>query len=362
MRNLPKTPKSLHVLIIAYKTTFAYLGTNIDPLLKLAVPSLIALFMAGLNPLFANEFLHESEFLGIPPYELPYVHHQGLSDGFIAPNERNPAISHSMLKNIPQGAYVSVGSERGFMAAAALEQINFLLLVDLNRDTILFNRINTVLLRVSNSRSDYLKLRLSTSQKNWLDRAKDASVRSYDLSVLTDPNIWQFWRETILLLGFRDFHQKPWFWKRDFPFKDANYLHNDALFKKIQRLAKSNRIESHQVNINDLSAIESILSRLKAKNITVSVWDESNVNEYRRHASSTTLDHVAKTVLPFTSPTSVFLMTEDFRGFNVYWSNRWEYHANTFAYLSENTFRPYRKYLIDTDTPNTCKMYFYFSK
>ena len=94
---------------------------------------------------------------------LPSVKDQNLiapPHSFLAPNEQHPAEALPLWKQSPSGLYISVGTERGFMAAGANPNATHLLLVDRDPTVTYFNRINTALLELAENRENYLQLRL----------------------------------------------------------------------------------------------------------------------------------------------------------------------------------------------------------
>jgi hypothetical protein len=183
---------------------------------------------------------------------------------FLYPNELNPELSKPILnRSTEAGAYVSVGTERGLIGAALSPHANYILLVDQDPKVVRYNQINIELLKHSQSRENYLRLRMSQNFDEWKG------------TLSQDDFDW--WKEVTRSKHPRNqyFQQKP-AESAYAAFKDANYLHDDALFAKIQNLAKTNRIEVVASYIEG-EPFKLAIENLKKKNIAINVLDISNV-------------------------------------------------------------------------------------
>jgi len=90
---------------------------------------------------------------------------------FIVPNERYPHHALNIFEMAPKGAYVTVGTERGFISAANSPNVTELVLVDNSESIIKYNEINILLLKIAKTREHYLQLR--TNPKLWKSAARE---------------------------------------------------------------------------------------------------------------------------------------------------------------------------------------------
>lgn len=169
----------------------------------------------------------------------------GFYDPYLSPNELAPKESIEILKAAPSGVYVTVGTDRGFNGVSLAEKSNGLVLVDSNADVTRFNRVNIALLKLSNSRSDYLDLRLHGSQQDWRKRLQEAGIKPPLSDFLLDN--WKWWKANVQ--DNKAFsHINPG--AMDPGFTGANYLQYDAQFNKVQALAKEGKIETHLLDLS----------------------------------------------------------------------------------------------------------------
>lgn len=261
-------------------------------------------------------------------------------DQFIAPNEENPARILPFLKEIPPGAYISIGTERSFMSASMLSPINLLVILDVSEAATVFSRINVLLLKIADSRSDYVYLRFRASLSDWNLSATKAKLTEDEKALLSVAH-YNWWKSEVREnTNFSTFNRNPR-WRLGFnaPFKNANYLFYEENFRRIQALAKANRIWIYNMNVEDISKLNTVLKEISAIGLTVSVWDESNASAYFKSNSSE--DSIVEALLPFTQPTSVHLST--------LWDNLlaavnprlykqngpWHQFAHTFGFLKQ---------------------------
>jgi hypothetical protein len=219
------------------------------------------------------------------------------SGGFLAPNELHPEKAIPVLKEMKEvfhgtrgreqtGAYLAVGTDRGFIHAG-LANSSHLFLLDYDPKTVQFNRINIALLRLSQSREDYAYLRLTASRTEWLKRLDSVSKTERSaLAALELPENFGFWTFVRTIPDFVPFHEgrrgrytsenakEPFF-------VGTNYLLNDdPLFAKIQRLAKESKIETALIDFTNPTHLAALEEDLRRANIRISVVDISNSLDY----------------------------------------------------------------------------------
>jgi hypothetical protein len=192
--------------------------------------------------------------------------------GFVNPNEHVPADAIQIWHEAPQGAYISVGTERGFIAAAVAQNITHLVLVDANPQVSAYNQINVLLLRMARNREDYLQLRLHPTPNQWEAAAHAAGLSESERALLMRqlPN----WKKTVSEnWRFDKFQKAENFLGR---FKDVNYLFNDALFERISAMAKAGRISVGTMSFGVPEYVQQLVGQLKARGIRLSILDISN--------------------------------------------------------------------------------------
>lgn len=205
---------------------------------------------------------------------------------FAAPNEKYPGFSLEILKQAPRGVHIAVGTERGFISASLSPSATHLLLTDSDLGIVKFNQINIALLKVSLSRQDYVKLRLSSAPSEWLQRARMTdSLSEREQKILGLPAFFDWWQQIHREKGLRAFEDflVPPGGKKRYPlaFQDANYLWDEAQFSKIQEMARTDRIQSIWLDWLDRAHVYQVLQAIQDARLEVSVLDLSNAWEKR---------------------------------------------------------------------------------
>jgi len=309
LSNLLSQSKVLNVLTLCHFLVF----------LGLSLP-----FMAAADPIdpLTIDFCRNYDFWGC---DLVYL----------APNENYPQKALSIFQKAQAGAYITVGTERGFIAAANSPNVTHLVLLDNNISVVAFNKINTILLKMAKTREDYLRLRFGggfyskpflqaliqmaklvparwrehandpfldllgdskinaleeayrevfpgRDYKAFMEEARQSGLSKEEINFLETcrnshegkTNI-QIWDEVVNGgFSFGKFHREslPGVGK----FSGVNYLYNEEAFTKLSRMAKEGRILSGLVDISDPQELSNIVAQLKSQNIRLSVFDISN--------------------------------------------------------------------------------------
>ena len=143
---------------------------------------------------------------------------------FVVPNEVNPERAKPILERAPAGAYLSVGTERGFVGAALAPKVDHLVFLDRDPQVVLFDQMNTELLQLAKNREDYVELRIHATPADLMARAKKAHTQSGEsFKFLSDEKNIDWWTTYVRGRGFTDFNRPP----KDTPlaaFRNANYL------------------------------------------------------------------------------------------------------------------------------------------
>ena len=211
---------------------------------------------------------------------------------YVPPNEQHPAVALPIWRKSNHEAYVSVGTERAFMGAAATAA-RALVVVDYDPEVVRFAEINRALLVASRGREDYLTLRLSASAEDWKARAgfvaksetnaKKVSVRlsHEDRAILNDAASWTFWEQAVRKNtggwsgAFEHFHRPAE--RPEDAFAETNYLFDDGLYEHLHRLAQDGMILARILDLRDENAVRKLCADLRAKKWKLGVVDTSNV-------------------------------------------------------------------------------------
>lgn len=235
----------------------------------------------------------------------------GEDDIFIAPDEINQQETIPLLRRAApsEGIHFAVGSERAFIGAAIDPGATGLLAVDRNPNVVIYNRMNTVLLRVAVDRRDYLRLRLQANRSEILQRLSSEADRN-----LFCEAHYSWWRERLRARGFTPLHGFGT-WSPDTPrhaFRGANYLREETLFGRLSKMAKADRIRAELL---DLSADESLdeIGRFLA-NEPISVADMSNLKSFS-YLTSPRWDALLSTIFDHRGANTVLLVNEYHRAY-----------------------------------------------
>lgn len=206
--------------------------------------------------------------------------------GFVVPNERNTEDLRKLITApstaLAKGIFVSVGSERAFMAAAlARDKVETLVIVDIDPRILFFNRINKALLAVSRNREDYLRLRLEASFESILARVRetDLTLSPENRAALEDSANWSWWSAQVQKAnGWSEFHNKD-----SDVYKGANYLFDDVLFNAISKLAKENRIVVLEADLGSNYFRDRLNNASQILGQKIAFFDISNAWAYLGH-------------------------------------------------------------------------------
>jgi hypothetical protein len=231
-------------------------------------------------------------------------------ESYIIPNEEYPQHARKILSKAPSGLYVSVGTERGFIGVSQAKGASHLLLLDNNSDVVNFNKINIELLKLSETREDYLQLRHAENRQVWLDRLKKNSLHSGKENILlSQEETWKSWKSKLGSKGWAQFHRRPGKGLTQFTkFKKANYLYSDRLFSKIQRLAKNDRVQAEHFDFSSEDSVRSLVVGIKKSGLPLSVVDMSNAVD-NMYIKKSQVQFIIEEFNKVAEPKSIFLST-----------------------------------------------------
>jgi len=232
---------------------------------------------------------------------------------YVTPNELRPRDARRILRRAPKGAYVSVGTERGFVGAA-LARSSHLLLVDRDPKVAAYNRYNAALLRLATDQLDYARLRYA-SRSEIEKRDRFASLDAAD-------------RET-LVTDFEAFSKNqrdnPIMTSEDGAFKGANYVRDPALFASLKSMADGRRIKVIQARLGEPKSDVALAGALLASGVPLAVLDLSNAwsKHYMGYGDTSAL---VRAFARAAEPNSIVMVTRN-------GAFRWSYYG----------FKPYGK-------------------
>jgi hypothetical protein len=225
---------------------------------------------------FCAEALANKSHLLVGPgdFSLDFINEKHLS--FVVPNEDQPKNLLPFLKGLPSGAYLSVGTERSFIAAGLTEGLTDLIVTDIDPKVILYVYINTVLLKAAEDRQQYLKMR----QAKTIGELTGLSSRVLDsdnknLFVKT----WLWWARVQDHSGMRALYETPSS-SPEGKFQNANYLFYEDQFQRVQLLAKEEKIQTFLVDLGEREVMIQLKKWLDKKDIKISAIDLSNAWSY----------------------------------------------------------------------------------
>lgn len=192
---------------------------------------------------------------------------------YVIPNEIYPEEAKNIWQQAPKGAYISVGTERGFIGASLTPLATHLILIDLVPEIVFFNRMNVLLLKISSSLNDYLSLRQATS----FDRWQEAVMKTSDLSLQERELL----NSRIFFEKFKALQEEPTArLQNPSMFVGSSYLRSDEQYHKLREMAQADRIWVGLGNLLDGDFLQEINDRLVSKGISISVLDLSNAWDY----------------------------------------------------------------------------------
>lgn len=204
--------------------------------------------------------------------------------GPIAPNEFIQKETKDLFAQIPKGVLVGVGADRLFILAGQSSNITHLLATDYDSNVVLFNTMNIGLLKLSESREHYLTLRVipeGWSIQDFIHNWVNEVVSSEWIDSPTKDFLLQnrsFWIDEVVRtkdIDLQRFHglleDTP-----DYYFEEANYLFDDELFSKLQKMAREDRMEAISLDYNQPLQVRSVMQAIHAEGLKLSVLDLSN--------------------------------------------------------------------------------------
>ncbi len=240
-----------------------------------------------------------------------------VNHGFLVPNELFPQDGDRVFKAAGPGAYIAVGTERGFIHFGLTTKATHLILVDTDPEVARFNRINRMLLAASTSREDYLALRMAVSPEAWQEAARRDGGK-VALAELVEPGSYEFWVKsrrfekdlTVLdRMRFAALEKPSESNRQEELFGQGNYIQDEALYLRLSTAAKEGRIQVENFSLKSVKNFQAMTAALKAKEIPLSVFDVSNA-WWGRFMPKDTMAALLDACKEIAGPGSLFLATD----------------------------------------------------
>lgn len=255
---------------------------------------------------------------------------------FLTPNEHNPRLALPALKKTEFGVYISVGTERGFMHAAA-SNATHLLLLDSDRQIVLQNRMTILILKLSQGDPEkFRELRLNSF------KLEDYLSNRNKIRLLNQEESWgrsladtRWWYENTERSKLDQFWRKKPLWGE--AFDQLHYVYEPELFQKLYQMAKDGKIQAGLTDLRDTQATAKIAAELAQLKLPISALDISNTWEERYMGPEKTLNALAtfgpaaldSTIVLITSPSQYVDAEKDPHHF---WTYRASYYSNLFQH------------------------------
>lgn len=242
---------------------------------------------------------------------------------YVIPNEIYPEEAKPIWSQAPKGVYISVGTERGFIGASLSPEATHLLLIDLVPEIVFYNRMNVLLLKVSNSLNDYLQLRQATSFDAWIKAADFSELTSSEKELLRSRLFFEKFSALQVEPSARLLNNSM--------FVGSSYLKSEVQFHKLRDMARRNQIWVGLGNLLDSAFLQQIQQRLSESGLRISVLDLSNAWDYHYTGANGVNQIIAKLGSVMTDK-SILLATNVRRmiSSSMY---EWTYHGFRYAAL-----------------------------
>lgn len=232
--------------------------------------------MAALMNLVLIFILAFGSFAEATEFQLPREELQ-LGIGYIKPNERQPQLSNSYLRN-KKGVLVVVGTFRA-LHSASIGQFEEAYLLDINESVCQFNSRHLSLFSTPSDRIDYLSTLFGSSElKAKFDAFERRKISSDELRAALTTAAQQlkkgsFQNEDGYLNQMIEFILDPQVYYNTF-------LGNDEYFSRLKNLVDNNKIFVVTGSLSGPKVMKWLAKKLRTQNLQISVLDISNSEDY----------------------------------------------------------------------------------
>ena len=190
---------------------------------------------------------------------------------YLEPNEGSPEDVKSHLALMEKGIIVSTGTERSFfdLLFSDEKRCEGLVIRDINPKVKAYVDFNTLLLRISETRDEYLELSSETKGEESFSSRIEVITDKIKKNSLPDK-VKCYYQKHLKDFGFI-YLKEPKSWRNSKYYRACKYHLKAAEFSKLQAYAKAGNIISTIGDINDLRFLHSR---------QVAIVDTSNIADY----------------------------------------------------------------------------------
>lgn len=193
---------------------------------------------------------------------------------YVAPNELQPWLMRPLIKGLPPGTLVSVGTQRCFMAAASELQFVAAHCFDYSHAVLVFNLIEARLIELAHDRSDLLFLALSAKEDEWQKRF---SAYGSDLTSEQIGTLFEFWQLRFRMNPLNELFTAP---PERLIFSDMNYLYSDQPFHRLKTMIKNHALYFDWIDVTQPNHLKALSEFMLSHNQRINVIDTSNIIEW----------------------------------------------------------------------------------
>ncbi|MBL7664384.1 MAG: hypothetical protein JNM93_04580 [Bacteriovoracaceae bacterium] len=248
-------------------------------------------------------------------------------DGYVLPNEKHPEDALEAFQRAPEGVYISVGTERGFLGAAYSPRVTHLVLFDKNPNVTNFNLLNILLLKMANDRRDYLFLRQEANFLELLERMEKREFSQDEIRLVANQH--SSLKRYVKDSKFGNYLDNQ---ERHKTFK-LNYLEDDMAFTRLKKMADADRIQAFTASSGDDLFLDELIAEFKRLDLKLSVFDYSNA-WWSLYTPPERLQRAFNQLSKVSIPNSLYLFTDNGANRSQY-HTRWNYNAYTFLKIKD---------------------------
>lgn len=206
----------------------------------------------------------------------------------IEASELHPCMLIPIYEKYGGRPILAVGTERGYIDAA-VSKASKLYLVDNTPDVVVCNYIIDLLLKVSESRLDYLYLRKEANCEEWVAFFEKKGINVRGNARRYVPYLWEFWVKNVRLkeryfesIEVNNTQPVPYLLSDSASFHidlqrfaNVNYLYDEELFSWVKSLADKNKIFIYLADVSDRDQLKEVIDHIYPEKF--GIIDLSNV-------------------------------------------------------------------------------------
>lgn len=259
----------------------------------------IVLFFAALLSLGTH-----AHFLDLKPSENLHF----ILGTYVLPNENYPDLAVGTWKKSGTGIYISVGTDRAFLGAAA-SNATYLLALDTDPGIVVYNRMMIEMLKLANDGRDLQKMRTNFDYlKEKFELAKNEGKKmnfAFIDETLENPK-WQ------LLINHSmsnyDQNKLHWMWRDDNERSEVIYWKNPILFAKMKKMAVDGHIQAELFDFSDAQRLKELEKSIHNAHLDIAILDLSNAWK-ESYLGAKGITQIVNILGPVFKNTSILLFT-----------------------------------------------------